>query len=71
MKILRFRALRMNPEEKAASLSALMAAEDVARVARKISGDSAAVGASLRQLRDDNHFGRSLTHVFRPEPRGN
>lgn len=70
MKLFKFRLFRVSDDEKEASISALMAAEEVARVARKIQTDSADVGTSLRNLRNENHFGRSLTHAFRPEPRG-
>lgn len=70
MKFPRFLMFRVSDDEKAASVAALQAADQAAAVAQKIEKESKDVGASLRQLRNDNHFGRSLTHAFRPEPRG-
>ena len=70
MNILRLKHFRVSSEEKKQSVEALLEAEKAASAASRIRRDSVDVGASLRKLRNDNHFGRSLTHVFRPEPKG-
>jgi len=71
MKRFGLKHLRVTPEEKDASTQAVIDSEELARKARLILGESTKVGDSLRQLRQENHFGRSLTHAFRTHPGGN
>ncbi|QIN94354.1 hypothetical protein SEA_ABBA_25 [Arthrobacter phage Abba] len=55
----------LSHEELEKSRQELEAAQAIEKRALAMSGESARLGAALRAIQHENHFGQSLTHAYR------
>ncbi|ALY10294.1 hypothetical protein SEA_JKERNS_26 [Arthrobacter phage JKerns] len=65
MKLFGWWKFKVSEEEREHTQRAMLEAERVAQLAESLHTEAKVVGERQRLLRQDNHFGRSLDHIFK------